>query len=482
MGKEKYNRSMFDNFIIYMIRIFVNAVLPLIIFPYASRILGADGIGRVTYAQSISSYFQTFAGMGIATYGIREGARFRNNPHMLGKLAFELFLINAVSATVSCSLYFIIVFTNKSLKGYRDLLIAFSILIGLEAFNFEWILCVKENYFYITVRSFLIRLFTLVYMLLFLKKPSDYLTYAVVLILPTVGDKVFNFIYVFRDISWRSRKSLELRRHIKSLIFVFGVILSATIYTLLDTTMLGMMRGDEETGLYAASMNVCRMVVKLITGVCTVFTARLSYYISEGEKEKYRNLADISLNMILIIAIPIAALLLFFPENIITVFSGDSFLEAAISMRIAAVDLLLASLSGFVGWQILLPNKKEKRFLTATCLGAVIDILLNFLLIPIWHVEGATIATVIAELCVLSCCLVGCREDFALLSVAKNLLLYIGAALWIIVIKLFIHFESSLLTLIVASGLFAILYALTLLIGKNKYVIAAIERIKTRIR
>ena len=57
----------------------MSVLFPLITFPYASRILGPSGIGKVNFASSIVSYFLMLAMLGISNYGIREAGRYRND-------------------------------------------------------------------------------------------------------------------------------------------------------------------------------------------------------------------------------------------------------------------------------------------------------------------------------------------------------------------------------------------------------------------
>ena len=76
MGKKKTGeKSVAVNLVANGIKTLMSVLFPLITFPYASRILGAEGIGKVNYASSIISYFSLAAALGISTYAVREGAR-----------------------------------------------------------------------------------------------------------------------------------------------------------------------------------------------------------------------------------------------------------------------------------------------------------------------------------------------------------------------------------------------------------------------
>ena len=72
----------------------LNLLFPLITFPYVSRVLGVKGIGIYNYSNSIVSYFLLIAALGISTYAIREGSKYRDNNEKIGKFASEVFTIN----------------------------------------------------------------------------------------------------------------------------------------------------------------------------------------------------------------------------------------------------------------------------------------------------------------------------------------------------------------------------------------------------
>ena len=101
-------KSLINNAIFNMIYKLLNVLFPLISSAYISRIILADGIGKVSYAQNIVSYFTMVAALGIPSYGIREIAKSRNNHNELNKTFTELFCINFIST-------FLCVFPNMFL-------------------------------------------------------------------------------------------------------------------------------------------------------------------------------------------------------------------------------------------------------------------------------------------------------------------------------------------------------------------------------
>ncbi len=397
-------KSMKKNFMISFLRTGIMLLVPLIIFPYVSRILGKEGVGRVQYIQSIASYFQLFATFGISSYGIREGAKRKGNREALGKLCTELLLLNFITTALALAAYSVTFFL-EGLCTYRELLLLYTAYILFYGLNLDWFFNVLEDYVYITVRTCIVYGLSLVIMFLFLQNSSDVNVYAIVLIFPYVGIFLGNFRQMQRRVPLFQHKKYDLRQHIKPIALVFGIIISSSIYSLLDTTMLGILNGDAAVGLYTAASKLCRLVVQLITAICAVFLPRLSYYVGKNETGKFREMALTSANLIVFIAVPCSFGLLVLAEQAIWLFSGADFLDAVPATRILAVNLFFSAVDGFLGWQILVPNNRDKVLLGATMLGATADFVLNLILIPLAGVEGAAAATLIAEVAVFCVCL-----------------------------------------------------------------------------
>lgn len=82
----KYEKPIKVNFFMNFILTMSSIVFPIITFPYVSRVLSPEGIGKVTFATSVISYFAMFAQLGIPTYGIRICAQVRDNKETLSQI------------------------------------------------------------------------------------------------------------------------------------------------------------------------------------------------------------------------------------------------------------------------------------------------------------------------------------------------------------------------------------------------------------
>ena len=146
-------RSLTANFIMNTILSISSFVFPLLTFPYISRILQPAGIGKISFATSVVSYFAMFAQMGIPTYGIRACAKVRDDREELSRTVHELFFINLGMSLVSYVALFFVIFYIPRLRQEKELFLIISLTIILNTVGMEWVYKASERYTYITVRS-----------------------------------------------------------------------------------------------------------------------------------------------------------------------------------------------------------------------------------------------------------------------------------------------------------------------------------------
>lgn len=479
--KEK---SLKKNFIISLVRTMIMLVVPLVIFPYASRVLGKEGVGRVQYIQSIASYFQLFAISGIASYGIREGTRVRGDKEKLGKFVTEMFIINLLLTMTATAVYMILFFV-PGLKDYHSIMLIFLFFVFFNGLALDWYFNIVEEFGYITVRSFVLYLIAVSILIFGMKDCGDTEVYAIVIVFPYIGTFLLNFQYIYRKLPlfgfWRrqksgevcARKKYEIKKHIKPILVVFSIILSANVFYLIDTTMFGIMIGDAAVGSYTAASKMTRLLVQMLAAVCAVFLPRLSYYVGTGQKDQFRRLAADSANVILWIAIPCSVGLIVLAPEAILIFSGKEFLDAVPALRLLAVNLIFSALNSFVGWHVLVPHRKEYILLASTTAGVVIDFILNLVLIKKIGLPGAAIATIVSEVLVFIVCLWVSRTYLAWKKVLRHACccfmasIPVGLIGWICGMVCTNMFEKCILTGMIS----VVVYCLCLLLMKDELMI-----------
>lgn len=385
------------NIILSMSAIF----FPLISFPYVSRILGPEGTGKVSFAVSFVMYFDIFAQLGVPGHGIRACAKARDDIRELSKIVAELMVINITMTLIVYIVLFGVVWAIPSLRDDKELYVICSLLIILNSIGMNWLFQGLEKYTYITVRSLLFKIIALVGMFLLIKSREDYHKYAGLVILAGYASNILNLIYAVRIVNLHGIGKLDLRRHLKPVGVFFATTCATTVYLNLDNVMLGVMTSKTEVGYYSTAVKVKSLLLNLVTSLGTVLLPRLSYYVEQRRIEEFKTISGKSLHLVLLTATSFMVYFMIFAKPVIFLLSGEEYLNSVIPMQIIMPTLLFIGITNIMGMQILVPLGLEKYVLYSEIGGAVVDIILNALFIPVWGASGAAIGTAAAEITVL---------------------------------------------------------------------------------
>ncbi len=474
-------KSLKKNAFLNIIRTLMSIIFPLVTFPYASRVLFPEGIGKVNYVNSIISYFLMLSNLGIGIYGTREVAKLRNNSKELNIFCSEIFTLNLFSTFITYILFFIIIFSIPFLKDYSTLLIIASITIIFATIGISWLYGGIEEYSYITIRTIIFQIISIFLLYVFVKNKDDIIKYLLIGIFSSVGSNILNLIYSRKFVKLSIRKP-NFRKHFKPILLLFSITIISSIYTMLDTTMVGSLSTNEQVGFYTAATKINKMILSLVSAVSTVIFPRLSYYANNELQEEFKNLINKSFSFILCISIPATVGLNLLCEPIILLFSGKEFTPAIPVMKLMNPIIIILALSNLIGTQIFIPLKKEKITIRAVAIGASVNFLLNLILIRHYQALGAAIATLTAESIVLIHQLICAKQFFSFTKEIKNFIQYIFATIImcipVILIKYFISNITLQLLLGILSG--ALLYYIILLIFKNSLVTSVTKQIYSR--
>lgn len=376
-------------------------IFPLITYPYISRVLLVDGNGQISFATSVLSYFSMFASLGIPTYGIRACAQVRDDKIKLTKTVQELLAINLISTVVTYLAFFVSLMAIPLLHQDKDLLLINSISLVLNTIGVNWFYSALEQYSYITIRSLVFKVLSILFMFLLVHKQGDYLLYAAITVLATGGSNILNFLHLRHYISLRPVGSYDLKKHMKPIFLFFGSAVASSIYTNLDLVMLRFLSTVTEVGYYQVTVKVKMLLTTLVTSLGAVLLPRLSYYAQQGKDEEFKDITVKAFNFILIFASAITVYFIVFAKETIMVLSGPAFLNAVMPLQIIMPSILFIGLSYVTGLQILIPLMKEKKMLISYIIASILDFLLNLFIIPSWKASGAAFSTAFAEFIVL---------------------------------------------------------------------------------
>lgn len=465
-------KSLKLNFLMNAVLTISSFIFPLITFPYVSRILLPEGTGKVSFATSVIAYFALFAQLGIPTYGIRACAKVRDNREELTRTVHEIFFINIVMTAVIYMVFFAALEFVPRLRAEWPLFVIVSTTLLFNAIGMDWLYKALEKYTYITLTSILFKFMALLAMFVLIHRKSDYVIYGAISIFAASASNLCNFVNVHRYIQLRPVGHYCFKRHLKPIFIFFAMSCAATIYTNLDTVMLGFMKTDADVGYYNAAVKIKNVLLGVVTSLGTVLLPRASYYVENGEMEQFKKITQKAIDFVFLIAPSLVLYFILFAEEGISFLSGDAYAASVFPMQIIMPTLIFIGLTNIMGIQMLVPLGREKVVLYSEIAGAVIDLILNALLIPRMASVGAAIGTLAAEAAVWVVQYISLRKDVApayrgvkYWIILKALIVGSFASLWIKKLML-----GSFVTLVLSAMLFYGAYGIILLLAREPLV------------
>ena len=479
MTKEK---SLKINSIVGIINTIINILFPLIIYMYISRVLQPEGVGVTQLASSVSSYFDLFATLGIPLYAVRHISMLRENKEEQDRNAIEIFWINIINALVMFLAYLLFIFILYGIGNSFYIFLIYGFTIFSSAFGVEWYFKANEEFIYITIRNLIVKIISTVLIFYLVKDSSHIIYYTIIQIGGVLGYSFINFIKFTKNVKFKFIK-INYLKHLKPALSVFLMSLSTVIYCSLDTVMLGYIQSEYSVGIYTAAYRVTTTIIAVTTAINTIMLPRLSYYYKNNETEKIRQILSVCFQLTLMISIPAVIGIEIFAEEIILLLSGPDFMTSVAPLRIMATIVLFVTLTNLIGIQVFYSSGNVKKTIISVLGGAIINLIFNFILIPIIDCEGAAVGTLIAEFVVLILQLIIGKELLIFDKFNKNIFKIIIASIImtivIIPIKMFISINYILLLLIgVATAV--LIYFISLLLLKERYVQEGISKFSIR--
>ena len=391
MAKSLVKNSFYN--IVYKL---VTVIYPLVAVTYVSHILMSDNMGVVSYSQNIVSYFVIIAALGIPTYGIKETAIRSKNKEERSQLFWELFFINFLSTTISIIAYIILIFEISKFRNNLALYLVAGLQIFFNYLNVDWFYQGMEEYEYISKRSIIVKIIALIALPIFIHEKNDYIWYAMIYCLAIGGNNIFNIIKIRHYIN-KPKHKLQILKHLKAISTLLIVSIAVEIYSMIDTTMLGIFKSDTEVGCYSNAMKMIRMVSTTAAAIGAVLFPRLSVVFSNNDKKHFSDLVNNGLKIMLMIAIPAMVGLIVCSNSIILLFFGSSFVDAIPILQMLALMVPIIVCNTLMGGQVLVTTNQENKYVLTVVIASIVNVILNALLIPKYGATSAALASLISE-------------------------------------------------------------------------------------
>ncbi|MDB8460405.1 flippase [Turicibacter sanguinis] len=419
--------SLKKNFIYNIMYQILIMILPLITAPYISRVIGAEGIGIYSYTYSIVNYFILFAMLGLNNYGNRSIAAVRDDKKILSKTFFEIYNLQLVTSISMVLLYVLYLFIgNYEDKNIASIQIIFIISTSLDI---NWFFFGLEQFKLTVTRNTVIKILTVIFIFIFVKDDTSLWLYTLIMAVGTLLSQVMLWAFVRRYVSFQIPTWKGVISHFRPNLVLFLPVIAISIYKIMDKIMLGSMTNMLEVGFYENSEKIINLPMGIITALGVVMLPRMTNLTANGNFDKAKQYIEISLKFIMFLAIGITIGLFAISSNFIPLFFGEQFKDSVPVVSILSFTVLFISWANVIRTQFLIPQKKDKIYIISTVLGAIINVVINLLLIPNYGAVGAAIGTIFAEASVAIYQTFNVRKELEINKYFKNSLVYVIPAI-----------------------------------------------------
>lgn len=373
----------------------VSKAIGFLVMVYLARTLGTAGFGKFSFAQAIVIYFVLLINLGLDIYGTRQIAR---SPAEGRSLVDHLLALRVLAAVVSYSILLVLIWLMPKDLVTKQLLVYMGLLIFVFSFNLEWFFQGMEKMQYISLSRIIRAVFYALFIFIWVKGSDDVVLVGIFFTASAFLAACLLFgIFIRQNRLPRFRIDLPAWQGMLKISLPMGFsLIMITIYHNLDSVMLGFMKSDEVVGWYNAAYKIIMIMILPATLLHSAFLPALSRI---GDKDKMKQVANNFLKACFLLGVPVGFGGVILAQPLILLVFGAEYANSVIPLQILTWNTALVFINVAYGIPLLAWGK-EKKFTLYVALGAAVNLVFNFLLIPPYGMIGASLATVLAELTV----------------------------------------------------------------------------------
>lgn len=392
-------------------------IIPLITTPYISRVLGADGIGVVSYAESVVSYFVLFGTLGITTYGQREISYVQDSIEKRSITFWNIKLFEITSGGIALILY--VLYMTYETTNHIYYFLIFQVVAVIV--DITWFYQGLEEFGKIVAKNIFFKSLNIVYLFGFVRSADDIYKYAFGLAFFTFLGNLSLWWNVRKYITRISVKELQPFKRTCEILLLFIPAIAINVYTVLDKTMIGIITQDSfQNGYYEQAIKISKLVLTLVTSLGTVIMPRIGYYFKQGDTCEVTKLMYNGFKFVFLLGIPLCIGLMIVSSNFVPWFYGSGYENVILLLKILPILIIVIGISNITGTQYLIPTKRENLLTLTVVLGALTNFSLNTFMIRIYGAMGAAIASVIAETVIAVSQLLVLRRELSIIEIFKG--------------------------------------------------------------
>jgi len=392
LDNRTVKQTLFKNTFWLAVGMGTNRLLKLILLIYAARIFGATDYGVFTFALAFISLFLIFSDFGLPVIVTREFSREKEKKEEFHSI-ISLKIVLSFGAFILILLSSFFITSDPTAQRVIFILALFSLINGFTTIFYAFFQSQQRMEYQTWAEIFQTILATgLGFFVLFNFPSVENLSYTYLFSALVASISVlffFHFKVFHLKISWQRtvwQKFLIMSWPL-ALTGLFGAL-----YTYIDSVMMGYWGMITETGWYNAAYRIIMASLIPMGLISGSFYPVLSKFFKES-KEKLQNVWNYQMEIMILLVAPLIIGGIVFASKIIDFVYGQAFSPSILAFQILII------MAGFIFlyrpfYDVMIASNQQKKVLLITLSGAIINIILNLILIPKFSLYGAAIATV----------------------------------------------------------------------------------------
>lgn len=370
-------------------------LVPVFVLPYLARVLGPDNLGIYSYVFSVTNIISIITLIGIYNYGNRQIAYERNDKHKMSQTFWEIMFLRVIIAVIGSLIYFIIAFHLKKFTTYFLQYYCFLLATYIDC---TWLYVGVEDMRPAVMKNFLAKIIGVICIFIFVKTTEDIGKYLLILSLSMLVANLTAYMKLGRYIEPIKINVCNLYTHIKDSVLLFLPTVASLIYLQVDKVMIEWLTGqDSQVAFYDNAEKIIMIPLTFITVLSTVMMPRIANEHRQGNKDAIENLIIRAAKTALFLSCPMAFGIALLASGFIPWYLGKDFLPVIAALYLLCPIIVANSLEGISGKQYFTATNQINILTFAYTFTAILNVVLNYILIPKFNFYGAAVATLCAS-------------------------------------------------------------------------------------
>lgn len=415
--------SVKKNYLYQVIYQILTILIALVTSPYLTRVIGATGTGIYGFHYNIANYFGVFALLGIANYGNRAIAQTRDNRQRMNATFSSILVLHLLISSIVLGVYVLYagLRTTERIYAFTQVFYVLSTLLDISWFYFG-----IEAFKSTVLRNIAVKILNAIFIFVLVKGPADTWKYCLIMAFGYFISQLVLWVPLRRYVSFVKPTWKETIRHLQPMLVLFVPTIAISLYKIMDKLMIGWLSTKAQLGFYDNSEKIVQIPLAFISSFGTVMLPKMSNMVVTSDRATRERYISQSMYYVMCIAFAFAFGIASVGRMLAPIYWGEEFRPAGVILMGLSITMPFMAFANVIRTQYLIPNHKDKLYMSSVIGGALVNLVLNATLIPRLGAWGATIGTIAAEgtVCVIQSFSV--RKEISVGGYLKNALPFLG--------------------------------------------------------